>query len=106
VVTDPKTLQKGNATVPYAERTIDAGPISNFTSDGVYGGFSDQGFFVVRKAQKLQVVSAFCAHRRYCKCHGSTLDPNGKVTEGPAKRNFPVLSFFVNEKGHLIVSVP
>lgn len=117
VVTDPKALEKGNPTVVYAERTIDAGPISNYASDGVYTGFSDQGFFVVRKGQKLQALSAFCTHRKckltkesdlsfYCNCHGSTFDPSGKVTEGPARRNLPMFSSYVNENGHLLVKVP
>jgi nitrite reductase/ring-hydroxylating ferredoxin subunit len=117
VVTDPKALEKGNPTVAYAERTIDTGPISHYASDGMYTGFSDQGFFVVRKGQKLQALSAFCTHRKckltaesdlsfYCKCHGSTFDPSGKVTEGPARRNLPMLSSFVNENGHLLVKVP
>jgi Rieske Fe-S protein len=116
VVSNPKILEK-TAPVSSAKRTVDAGPIGNYTSDGVYGAFSDQGFFVVRKAQKLQVLSAFCTHRRcrlmaesdrsfYCKCHGSTFDLGGKVTEGPAKRNLPVLASQVNERDHLIVTVP
>ena len=95
---------------------MDAGPAGNYAADGVYGNFRDQGFFVIRKGGKLFALSAICTHRKckligksdrsfYCKCHGSTFDPGGKVTLGPAKRNLPMLPVFVNEKGQLLVTV-
>ena len=79
-------------------------------------GFRDQGFFVIRNGEKLIALSAICTHRKcrlfaepnrsfYCKCHGSTFDPAGKVTSGPAKRDLPILPVFVNEKGQLLVTV-
>jgi Rieske Fe-S protein len=102
---------------PASERVVDVGPASNFAKDGVYAAFESQGFFIVRKGSQLLALSAFCTHRRcklaaqsdrsfYCRCHGSTFDPNGKVTEGPAKRDLPQLSVVVNEKGNLLVKVP
>jgi Rieske Fe-S protein len=102
---------------PASERVVDVGPASNFAKDGVYAAFESQGFFIVRKGSQLLALSAFCTHRRcklaaqsdrsfYCRCHGSTFDPNGKVTEGPAKRDLPQLSVAVNEKGNLLVKVP
>jgi len=116
VAAAPKIMDKQNSSAAASARTIDAGPVINYCADGVYSRFSDQGFFVVRQAQKLQALSAFCTHRRcklmteadssfYCKCHGSKFDPAGKVTEGPAKRNLPQLSTRVNEKGHFIVTI-
>jgi Rieske Fe-S protein len=110
-----KTVLAG--TVPTAERVVDLGPAGNFANDGVYATFENQGFFVVRKGSQLFALSAFCTHRRckvatesdhsfYCRCHGSAFDPNGKVTEGPAKRDLPQLSVVVNDKGHLLVKVP
>ena len=100
----------------HAERVVDAGPVSNYAADGVYANFRDQGFFVIRNGEKLTAISAICTHKKcklvaeadrsfYCKCHGSTFDPSGKVTLGPAKRVLPLLPVFVNEKGQLIVTV-
>ena len=98
------------------ERMVNAGAVSNYTSDGIYNNFRDQGFFLIRKGDKLFALSAFCTHRKckltaepdrsfYCKCHGSTFDSGGHVTEGPAKRDLPILPAFANEQGQLIVRV-
>jgi Rieske Fe-S protein len=94
--------------------TMDAGPAGDYAADGVYDRFRDRGFFIVRKGPSLIALSAICTHRRcklsaepdrsfYCKCHGSTFDPSGKVTEGPATRDLPPLPTSVDERGHLIV---
>jgi Rieske Fe-S protein len=98
------------------EQLIDAGLLSKYSSDGLYEGFRDLGFFVIRKGDKLIALSSYCTHRKcvlkaehdhsfYCKCHGSTFDPGGKVTEGPAIRNLPALPTVI-DKGHLLVKVP
>ena len=100
-----------------AERIVDAGPASGYSSDGVYASFRDRGFFVIRRGRELLALSALCTHRKckllsepdrsfYCKCHGSAFDPNGKVIEGPAQRDLQILSTVTNEKGHLLVRVP
>ena len=100
-----------------AERVVDAGPASGYSSDGVYASFRDQGFFVIRKGKDLFALSALCTHRKcklssepdrsfYCNCHGSAFDPNGKVTEGPAQRDLPILTTVANEAGRLLVRVP
>ncbi|HEY5346466.1 MAG TPA: Rieske (2Fe-2S) protein [Verrucomicrobiae bacterium] len=97
-------------------RTVNAGSIGNYANDGVYNNFRDEGFFLIRRAGKLFALSAICTHRKckliaepdrsfYCKCHGSTFDPNGHVTEGPARLDLPVLPSFTNEHGQLIVTV-
>jgi Rieske Fe-S protein len=99
-----------------AEQSIDAGPISIYSSEGLYDKFRDFGFFVLRKGEKLTALSSYCTHEKcklkaerdhsfYCRCHGSTFDPGGKVTQGPATRNLPVLPT-ANSQGHLIVKVP
>jgi Rieske Fe-S protein len=101
---------------PAAERLIDAGPLSDYASDGVYDHLRDQGFFVIRNGSRLIALSAYCTHRKcklkaesdhsfYCNCHGSTFDPNGKVTEGPAKRDLAALPTVTSPKGHLLVKV-
>jgi Rieske Fe-S protein len=98
------------------ERMVNAGSVNNYAADGIYDHFRDQGFYVIRKGDKLFALSAFCTHRKckltaepdrsfYCKCHGSTFDPGGHVTEGPAKRDLPILPAFANEQGQLIVRV-
>jgi Rieske Fe-S protein len=110
-ITNPKSVYARSA-----EQTIDAGPLSNYAADGLYDKFRDFGFFIIHKGDKLTALSSFCTHRKcalkaerdhtfYCKCHGSTFDPAGKVTEGPATRNLPELST-TNVKGHLFVTVP
>lgn len=97
-------------------RAVDAGPASNYAADGLYANFHDLGFFVIRSGGKLVALSSYCTHRRckltaekdrtfYCDCHGSTFDPSGKVTEGPAKRNLPTLETSTDANGHLIVTV-
>jgi Rieske Fe-S protein len=94
--------------------SIDAGPVSAYATDGVYGAWSNQGFFIVRHGSQLMAISSMCTHRRcrlrtaedhtfYCRCHGSVFDPNGKVTEGPATIDLPVLPSSVDQNGHLIV---
>jgi Rieske Fe-S protein len=96
---------------------INAGAVGQYAADGLYDKFRDQGFFLVRKGQKLFAISSSCTHRRCkltaetnhsisCTCHGSKFDPNGKVTSGPARRDLPVLPSFTNEAGELCVRVP
>jgi Rieske Fe-S protein len=100
-----------------SERLVNAGPVAQFAADGLYDGFRDQGFFVIRQGARLFALSAFCTHRKckltaerdrsfYCKCHGSTFDAKGLVTEGPARRDLPVLHSFTNESGDLLIVVP
>ena len=100
-----------------AGSVIDAGPVGNFAADGVYSDFRMSGFFVIRKGGRLTALSSVCTHRKvqitaehdcsfFCKRHGSTFDPSGHVTKGPAKRDLPVLATTVNGAGHLLVTVP
>ena len=116
VATGCHALDDNGSITTHKERVVDAGPAGNYAADGVYAGFRDQGFFVIRNGEKLIALSAICTHRKcrlfaepnrsfYCKCHGSTFDPAGKVTSGPAKRDLPILPVFVNEKGQLLVTV-
>ena len=99
------------------ERVVNAGPAGNYAADGVYVAFRNQGFFIIRRGEKLFALSSICTHRRckldakaddsfYCPCHGSTFDPNGHVTHGPAPRDLPVLTTSVRESGLLLVTLP
>lgn len=103
-----------NAPVVLHPTSLDAGPVTDFAADGVYDHFVRQGFFIIRRGEKVFALSSVCTHRTcklrsepdhsfYCKCHGSTFDPSGHVTEGPAKRDLPVLPTTVDERGHLVV---
>ena len=105
-----------NISAHSSEQLIDAGPLSNYSADGLYDRWRDLGFFVIRKGDKLIALSSTCTHRKctlkaehdhtfYCKCHGSTFDPSGKVTEGPAIRDLPIYAT-ISEKGHLFVKLP
>jgi len=107
----------GGTQTSKGERLVNAGPAASFEADGLYDGFRDEGFFLIRQGGKLFALSAICTHRRCkltaerdhsfsCRCHGSTFDPNGKVTEGPATRDLPVLHSFTNENCQLLVVVP
>ncbi len=95
---------------------INAGPVSNYAADGVYGRLRASGFFIVRRGNQLFALSSVCTHRHclvgvepdhsfLCPCHGSTFDPTGHVTEGPARRDLPTLATFINEKGELMVKI-
>jgi cytochrome b6-f complex iron-sulfur subunit len=99
------------------ERVINAGPASQYLTDGVYTRYGDLGFFIVRRGATLFALSAICTHRKcklaaepdrsfYCKCHGSTFDPAGHVTQGPARRDLPVFSTTTDEQGQLMVTLP
>jgi cytochrome b6-f complex iron-sulfur subunit len=112
-----KTANEVGTAASSEERIVNAGLASNYAAAGVYNSFHDLGFFVVRQDDKLFALSAICTHRKcklapepdhsfYCKCHGSTFDPVGHVTKGPAKRDLPILSSHLDEQGQLVVNVP
>ncbi len=111
------SMPNGAVSSPHGERVVNAGPAGDYAADGVYSQFRDQGFFIIRTGEKLFALSAICTHRRckltaeqnrsfYCGCHGSTFDPTGHVTKGPARRDLPVLATFTDDEGQLLVKVP
>ena len=118
VIAGRQTIYAGNNPAgANGTRVVNAGPVSNYADDGLYDGFLDQGFFVVRKGKELFALSSECTHRQcklkvgshrsfYCPCHGSTFDSSGKVMEGPAKRDLPILPSVTNENGQLLVTIP
>lgn len=96
---------------------VDAGPAGKYAADGVYSAYRDQGFFIVRRDGRLFALSSYCTHRKcklnaeadhtfYCPCHGSTFDPGGKVTDGPATRDLPMLDTSGSPETRLLVKVP
>ncbi len=119
------TFAAGCATVPGGanftsgnkDLLVNAGPAGQYLADGVYTRFRDLGFFVVRRGANLFALSAVCTHKKckldaglgetfHCPCHGSTFNPDGKVTKGPARRNLPVLELSTDENGNLLVKIP
>ena len=111
------SMRDSGAASAGAERMVNAGPATRYAADGVYAAFRSRGFFIVRQGEKLFALSAICTHKRcrlnaerdrsfYCPCHGSTFDPSGHVTEGPAKRDLPMFPTLINENGQLLVRVP
>jgi cytochrome b6-f complex iron-sulfur subunit len=116
VFTGCQSMGGGSAAVR-GERVVNAGAVTDYAADGLYTRFRDQGFFVIRKGEQLFALSSICTHRTckldaesdrsfFCPCHGSTFDPSGKVTEGPARRDLPTLPSVTNENGQLLVTVP
>lgn len=110
----PAAISRG---VSAKEQQVDIGQASLYSADGVYDKFRDRGFFLIRKGGKLTALSSYCTHRKCklaaepdhtftCKCHGSTFTQEGKVTEGPAKRDLPVFGTSTSGNGHLVVNVP
>jgi nitrite reductase/ring-hydroxylating ferredoxin subunit len=108
-------VQKSPAATPKGH-LVDIGPADLYATDGIYDKFRDLGFFLIRANGKLVALSSYCTHRIckvtaqanhtfLCNCHGSKFTEEGKVTEGPAKRDLPVLPMNTASNGHLVVDL-
>src|ERR1700752_1373489 len=115
VVTGCRSVNDNGAVVQ-SGRVVNAGPVVHYAADGVYTAFRNQGFFIVRQGGKLFALSATCTpkkskldaepdHPFSCPCHGSTFDPIGHVTQGPAKRDLPAFATSVEGSGQLLVTI-
>jgi len=115
LVSGCQVTDNGGKSVVGAGRRINAGAVGDYAKDGVYSNYRDYGFFVIRRGDQLFALSAVCTHRNcklsvasdssfYCKCHGSTFDAIGHVTQGPARRDLPTLSSYTNELNELVVN--
>jgi Rieske Fe-S protein len=111
------SMENSGASAASQERVIDAGPAGDYAAAGVYSKFRNRGFFIVRRGEKLFALSAICTHKKcklvaerdrsfYCPCHGSVFDADGKVLQGPARRDLPVFAVTTDENGKLLVTTP
>jgi Rieske Fe-S protein len=109
-------LAPATPTPAKGEQVVDVGPASLYAADGVYDKFRDLGFFLVQEGGKLKALSSYCTHRRCklmvetnhtfnCPCHGSTFSEDGKVLQGPAKKDLPIFPTNNLPNGHLGVSL-
>jgi len=109
-------VQESPAATTTKSHLVDVGPANLYTNDGIYDKFRDLGFFLVRANGKLVALSCYCTHRIckvtaqanhtfLCNCHGSKFTEEGKVTEGPAKRDLPILPMSAAGNGHLVVDL-
>lgn len=120
---DPVEMSAESTTSPTSapveqqpEQISDAGLLAAFDSDRVYDSHREQGYFLIRRDDKLFAISSICTHKGckvramedqtfLCRCHGSTFDGDGKVTKGPAARNLPRFAIALNEQQHVIVDL-
>jgi Rieske Fe-S protein len=116
LVTGGLALVQNSSATAAKGHLIDAGPTNLYAADGIYDKFRDQGFFLVRANGRLVALSSYCTHRIckispqtdhtfLCKCHGSKFTEEGRVTEGPAKRDLTVLPLSTSSNGHLLVDI-
>jgi Rieske Fe-S protein len=98
------------------EELVDVGPAILYAANGVYDKFRDLGFFLVQEGGKLKALSSYCTHRRCkltaetnhtfnCPCHGSTFSEDGKVLQGPAKKDLAIFPTSSLPNGHLGVTI-
>ena len=111
-----EAVSPGGPGAPHGEHVVDAGPATAYAKDGVYSQYLESGFFLVQRGGHLTAISSTCTHRHckleaeqdrtfYCPGHGSTFDPVGKVTKGPATRDLPMFPTSVDPRGHVLVKV-
>ncbi len=107
---------QGGDVAPLIARDVDAGPAADVSARGTSDALAANGFFLIRQDDGFVAISSVCTHRSCrvkpladrsfrCGCHGSTFDPAGRVTRGPASRDLPHYATSLDERGHLIVHV-
>jgi len=95
---------------------FDAGPITDFATEGIFDKFAKpQKFLLIRKGSKLTALSANCTHKNCvlkpkddnlrCPCHGSIFTPEGDVTKGPAKTSLGRFKVTIDAQNHVIVDL-
>jgi len=98
------------------EEILDAGPLDQFEEDKVYDQFRDRGVFLIRRGDEVFALSSICTHKGckvrtqddqsfFCKCHKSRFDPDGKVLNGPAKKDLLRLKVKLSDERHVLVKI-
>jgi Rieske Fe-S protein len=104
----------GPARLDKAPETVDAGPVTYWSSAGVDPRFKDTfGFYMISDGSRVYAQSAQCTHKACtvdaskdgfeCPCHGSKFSRDGQVVEGPAKKPLARLALETDANGHVIV---
>ena len=93
---------------------IDAGPVTDYTSDGPSDKLVDtKKIIIVRENGKIFAMSSICTHKMgpvkikgtdlVCAKHNSHFDNDGKPKSGPAKAALFRLGISQNADGHILV---
>jgi cytochrome b6-f complex iron-sulfur subunit len=105
----------GAAAAAWGAGPVDVGPVGTFDKDGITDGWSNQGFFIVRRGKRLYAVSSTCTHKKVglirdknddgfkCPRHGSHFDPAGRVIKSPARKPLPRFAIRLDDRRHVIV---
>ena len=76
----------GEGGPPLVAGPVDAGPAAAYAADGVYDRFHHQGFFIVRRGEKLYALSAICTHRRCASEPSRTAPFTANAMDRPFRR--------------------
>jgi nitrite reductase/ring-hydroxylating ferredoxin subunit len=104
------------ADTPASGTTLDVGPKSNYTADGITDTWmkAPNKVAVIRHAGRIYAITTVCTHRGSiinaennstfeCPRHHATYDIAGNVTQGPAKVALVHYAISVNGDGNIIV---
>lgn len=115
VLADPTT---GPSTAPSTTgpSTLDVGPKSSYTADGITVRWmkGPTKVAVIRHDQRIYACTTICTHKGCvikkadtisfkCPCHGATYDIEGNVTHRPAPAPLIRYAVSVDANGHVIV---
>jgi nitrite reductase/ring-hydroxylating ferredoxin subunit len=94
-------------------KPVDAGLLSELPKDKIVEKWSADGFFLVRRDEKLYALSSACTHKRVrltvkdtklkCPKHGSIFETTGELSKGPAKTPLVRYAISTDDRGHVIV---
>ena len=87
--------------------------------EGITDRWAAEGFFVVRRGDRVFAVSSTCTHKKVrlvvgnkggnagagfkCPRHGSGFDAEGHATKAPARKPLPRYAVRLDDDGHLVV---
>jgi nitrite reductase/ring-hydroxylating ferredoxin subunit len=96
-----------------ASGPVDVGPLADYTREGPYDRFAEEGVLVIVHGARLIATSAVCTHKRatltvkggqiVCPKHGSRFGDDGVPLNGPASAPLNRYAVSVNGQGRVIV---